>query len=268
MSPRTELTSRQERILHFVEAFRSEHGYPPSIREIGEYFGIRSTNGVSDHLRALERKGFLQRTEHQPRSLQLVQGQATGSAHIDRRQRKLHAVPRDGASRDRTADTTAELPARRYVPDAAEQHGVARLRNADVATVRVPLLGRVAAGAPVLAFEESDQSLAIDAFLLGGPGQVFALKVIGESMIEAGIHDGDYLFVRRRDEGRAGEIVVVIIDGEATCKRFYPEGDRVRLQPENRHMAPIIVHRSEYRDVMLVGKVVGLYRVVDPYRKA
>jgi repressor LexA len=267
MSPRTELTSRQERILHFVEAFRSEHGYPPSIREIGEYFGIRSTNGVSDHLRALERKGFLQRTEHQPRSLQLVQGQATASANHERRPRRLHVVHHDTAPLD-TSDTTAELPVRRYVPDAAGLHDASRLRDADVATVRVPLLGRVAAGAPVLAFEESDQSLAIDAFLLGGPGQVFALKVVGESMIEAGICDGDYLFVRRRDEGRPGEIVVVIVDGEATCKRFYPEGDRVRLQPENRHMAPIIVHRSEYRDVMLVGKVVGLYRVVDPYRKA
>jgi repressor LexA len=193
-----------------------ERGYPPTIREIGEEMDIRSTNGVNDHLKALERKGFLTRGEQQSRSL---------------------------------------VPTRR-----------ARLvlglgRKADPNMVEVPLLGRVAAGAPILAQQHIEDTVRIDSFLLGGSGrEVFALRVKGQSMIEDGIHDGDFIFVRKTPSASPGDIVVALIDDEATVKRFYPEGDRVRFQPANKDMKPIYVAKSEFRQTMILGKVVGVYR--------
>lgn len=221
-----ELTSRQQSILDFVVQYQEEHSFPPSMREIGEFFGIRSTNGVSDHLRALERKGFLNRSGHMSRSLQVVR------------------EPLD----DRP-------PVRRMLPDLGLGYPPTQEGQ-----VRVPVLGKVAAGLPILAVEEAEDSLVIDSFLLGGPGEVFALRVVGQSMIDAGIFPDDFLFVKRRPQARSGEIVVVVIDGEATVKRWFPEGDRIRLQPENRTMEPIYINRSDFKTANLIGSVVGVYR--------
>jgi repressor LexA len=215
-----ELTPRQQNILDFVSEFTGQHGFPPSIREIGEFFGIRSTNGVSDHLRALERKGFLQRSGHLSRSLQVVRDESD---------------------------------------DAPRSQAVVRAPTASN-EVRVPILGRIAAGQPQLAVEQADDALVIDAWMLGGHKEVFGLRVVGESMIEAGILPGDFLFVRRRATAAPGEIVVAMVDGEATVKRWFPEGDRIRLQPENRHMQPIYVRKQDFRPVDLLGTVVGIYR--------
>jgi repressor LexA len=131
----------------------------------------------------------------------------------------------------------------------------------DASLVEVPLLGKVAAGAPLLATENMEDSVRIDSFLLGGGGrEVFALRVKGESMIEDGIYDGDYLFVRKAPSATPGEIVVALIEDEATVKRFYPEGDRIRFQPANRTMKPIYVQKSEFRSTMILGVVIGVYR--------
>lgn len=230
-TPRTSLTPRQQNILDFVSEFQGDHGFPPSIREIGEFFGIRSTNGVSDHLRALERKGFLSKTGNQSRSLQVVRE----------------------AGDDRP-------PTRRTVPIGGTEHG------ASDNEVRVPLLGKVAAGQPLLAVEEAEDTLVIDSYLLGGhrnaagKSEVFGLRVVGESMIEAGILPGDFLFVKRRSTANPGDIVIAMIEGEATVKRWFPEGDRIRLQPENRTMKPIYVRREDFRQCDLLGTVVGIYR--------
>lgn len=227
VTPRTTLTPRQQNILDFVAEFQGDHGFPPSIREIGEFFGIRSTNGVSDHLRALERKGFLSKTGNQSRSLQVVRE----------------------AGDERP-------PTRRAVPSAPSNDN----------EVRVPLLGRVAAGQPLLAVEEAEDSLVIDSYLLGGlrngagETEVFGLRVVGESMIEAGILPGDFLFVKRRSTANPGDIVIAMIEGEATVKRWFPEGDRIRLQPENRTMKPIYIRREDFRQCDLLGTVVGIYR--------
>jgi repressor LexA len=211
-----ELTERQREILSFIVRETENRGFPPTIREIGEEMDIRSTNGVNDHLKALERKGYLLRGEQQSRSL---------------------------------------VPTKR----ARLVLGLGPKRDANL--VEVPLLGRVAAGAPLLATENVEDSVRIDSFLLGGSGkEVFALRVKGESMIDDGIHDGDYLFVRKTPAATAGEIVVALIEDEATVKRYYPEGDRVRFQPANRTMKPIYVHRSEFRSTMILGVVVGVYR--------
>ena len=212
-----ELTDRQKEILNFILRTSEERGYPPTIREIGEEMEIRSTNGVNDHLKALERKGFLTRGEQQSRSL--------------------------------VATKRARLVL-----------GLGARKN-DPTRIEVPLLGNVAAGAPILAQQNPEDTVRIDSFLLGGNGrEVFALRIKGSSMIEDGIHDGDYIFVRKAPLAVPGEIVVALIEDEATCKRFYPEGDRIRFQPANKDMSPIYVEKSDFRQTMILGKVVGVYR--------
>ena len=214
-----ELTERQKEILGFILRESELRGFPPTIREIGEEMDIRSTNGVNDHLKALERKGYLTRGEQQSRSL----------VPTKRARMVLGLGPRK-----------------------------------DPNLVDVPLLGRVAAGAPLLATENVEDSVRIDSFLLGGSGkEVFALRVKGESMIEDGIYDGDYLFVRKTPQAHAGDIVVALIEDEATVKRYYPENDRIRFQPANKDMQPIYVHRSEFKQTMILGLVVGVYRKMN-----
>ena len=212
-----ELTDRQKEILSFIVKESEERGFPPTIREIGEEMDIRSTNGVNDHLKALERKGYLTRGEQQSRSL---------------------------------------VPTKR----ARLVLGV-RASGRDPNMIDVPLLGRVAAGAPLLAVENVEDSVRIDSFLLGGVGkEVFALRVKGQSMIDDGIHDGDFIFVKKTPSAHPGEIVVALIDDEATVKRYYPEGDRIRFQPANKDMEPIYVKKTDFRQTQILGLVVGVYR--------
>ena len=131
----------------------------------------------------------------------------------------------------------------------------------DANMVEVPVLGRVAAGAPILAQENIEDTVRIDSFLLGGSGkEVFALRVKGNSMIEAGIHDGDFIFVKKAPSATPGEIVVALIEDEATVKSFHPEGDRIRFQPHNKTMEPIYVSKSDFKQTMILGRVVGVYR--------
>jgi repressor LexA len=124
----------------------------------------------------------------------------------------------------------------------------------------IPILGKVAAGQPILAVENATDSVRVDRVLIGGHKEVFGLRIVGESMIEDGIFDGDYVFVKKTPTAHPGDIVVAMIDGEATVKRYYPEGDRIRFQPANSNMAPIIVRRSEFKSVDIIGIVVGIYR--------
>src|SRR5205823_1574841 len=223
------LTDRQEKILSFIKKSIQDQGYPPTIREIGEHFGIRSTNGVNDHLKALERKGYLVRGELKSRALSVIEG-GRGGAPVRPMSRlargELHAAP-----------------------------------DLDGNVVEVPVVGKVAAGAPILAQENITDHVRIDSFLLGDAARkVFALKVSGDSMIGDGILDGDYIFVRKQLQAAPGEIVVALIEDEATVKRYYPEGDRVRFQPSNPRLKPIYVARDEFRETQIIGVVVGVYR--------
>lgn len=129
----------------------------------------------------------------------------------------------------------------------------------DVNTIDVPILGNVAAGLPILAEENRDGSLLLGRDMLPGDGPTFALRVRGESMIEEGIHDGDYVIVRQQQTARNGEMVVALIDGEATVKFFFREGSRIRLQPAHPTMPPIFVDSTQ--DAAIQGKVVGVFRV-------
>lgn len=220
------LTDRQREVLECIQEAISETGYPPTIREIGDRLGIRSTNGVNDHLKALERKGYLERDTSKSRAMLL------------------------------TERALRELPASR-----ASEGQLERWRET---VAKVPMLGRIAAGPPMQAIAQSDSSLALDLEMLGmrsGEG-LFALQVSGESMIEAGILDGDLIFVKRQEQASRGEMVAVMVDGAATVKRYYPEGDRIRLQPENSSMEPIWVRADEARETLILGRVVGVWRRV------
>jgi repressor LexA len=202
--PGSGLTDRQREVLDFITDSIRKRGYPPTLREIGSHFGIRSTNGVNDHLRALEKKGFLHREDLKSRALRPL-------------------VSEEG-----------------YVD--------------------VPVLGKVAAGQPLLAVQNYEDTVKIDRFFIGQSREVFALRVKGDSMIEDGIFDGDYVFIRKQIQASPGEIVVAMIGDEATVKRYYPEGDSIRFQPANATMAPIIVRRRDFRSVNLLGVVIGVYR--------
>src|SRR5580765_2636675 len=196
MQTSTELTARQREIWTFVLDYSDRHGYPPTVREIGEAVGLASPSTVHAHLANLERAGLLRRDPTKPRALDLI-----------------------GHRRE----SRAEEPA---APDLAKQ----------------PLLGQIAAGGPLLAEENIEDELAVPEPL--GRRADFLLRVKGESMIGAGILDGDILVVQRAQEARNGEIVVALAGDdesadEATVKTFYREAGRIRLQPENELFEPI-----------------------------
>ncbi|GIK17001.1 MAG: LexA repressor [Planctomycetota bacterium] len=202
-----EPTPRQREILVWVKAFIRDHGMPPTVREIGDAFGIKSSS-VFHLLKELERKGYLERGELGARSL-IVKG-------------------------------------RKRVPCGCEE---------------VPVVGRIAAGCPAEAIEHDAGTLHVNKEMLRGRGG-FALKIVGDSMVEAGILDGDYVIIRKQETAEDGDVVVALIEDEATLKRFYREGEGVRLEPANSRMQPIHVRTGEFR---IQGKVVGVQRHIDRF---
>jgi len=205
------LTARQQEIWNYLVEYVDRHGYPPTVREIGEEVGLASPSTVHAHLANLERAGLLRRDPTQPRALELI-------------------------GRER----------REAAPAAAEARDVARL----------PLVGAIAAGGPMLAEQDIEEYVPMPATTKGD----FLLRVKGESMIEAGILDGDLVIVQRAQDARNGEIVVALAGDdesadEATVKTFYREKSRVRLQPENSSMEPIYAAH-----VQILGRVVGVFR--------
>jgi repressor LexA len=198
------LTKRQQEIFDFVKRYRSEHGYPPTVRDIGKAIGLTSSSTVHAHLANLERLGVLRRDPTKPRAIEVLVDKAKAAA----------------------------------------------------ATSGLPLVGRVAAGQPVLADENIEEYVAVPPIAGGDDGQ-FVLRVQGDSMKDVGIYEGDHVIVRSQDTADNGEIVVALVGEEATVKRFFREKDHVRLQPENEAMEPI---RS--RNVQVLGRVVGVCRRV------
>lgn len=195
MSPK-ELTSRQSDILEYIYDYARECGYPPTIRQIGDQFGIKSPNGVADHLKALERKGEIRLHANTARGIELLNPPERG----------------------------------------------------------LPIVGRVAAGAPILAAENIDDYLTLER-IFPIDGKCFALTVKGDSMVEEGIHDGDIVVVRPQQTAKNGDIVVAILDEEATVKKFYKEKSAIRLEPANKKYSPIISKNVEVR-----GLVIGVIR--------
>ncbi|AUX23687.1 ArsR family transcriptional regulator [Sorangium cellulosum] len=225
------LTERQQQVLHYIRQSISERGYPPTLREIGAHMGIRSTNGVNDHLRALERKGYLTREDMKSRALRPRDLDGEGAGGGDPLRSALVGGGGDAPANDQEDDL-----------------------------VEIAVVGRIAAGLPILAEEHVLDTVRIERTLVRGGREVFGLRVTGDSMIEAGIFSGDYIFVRRQLTAQRGDIVVALIGDEATVKYFFPEKDYVRFQPANAAMAPILVRASDFKPAMLLGVVVGVYR--------
>jgi len=199
----SKISERRRKILEFIKDEVDAKGYPPSVREIGEAVGLRSSSTVHGHLTRLEELGYIRRDPSKPRAIEVLED--------------------DNAPRARAFE--------------------------------VPVLGRVTAGAPILAVENIEEYLPVPKDFIDHE-DVFILRVKGDSMIEAGILDRDYVLVSQQDMAMNGDIVVALLNGEeATVKRFYHEGDRIRLQPENSTMEPIYSN-----DVAILGKVVGVFR--------
>jgi repressor LexA len=229
-------------VLDYIRQSISDRGYPPTLREIGAQMGIRSTNGVNDHLRALERKGYLTREDMKSRALRPV---------------RMESEPLFG----RTAtDDTAGTSEHASVSADAFGSTLGSAPANDDELVEVNILGRVAAGLPLFAEEQVIDTVRIDRGLLKGGREIFGLRVHGDSMIDAGIFNGDYIFVKKQLTAQRGEIVVALIGDEATVKYYFPEKDYVRFQPANKTMAPILVRAVDFRPTMLLGVVVGVFR--------
>lgn len=218
------LKEREQKILDYMKEEIRLKGYPPTVREICSALNIKSTSTAHKDIDSLVKQGYIKKDPSKPRALMVVDSGPDSAA--DALPKSDHSTPyTDGVSQ-------AEV-------------------------VEVPVIGRIAAGTPILAEQNIEDSFPVPARFIGS-GTNFMLTVRGESMIEAGIMDGDYILVEQQQSARNGEIVVAMVDGfesEATVKTFYREADHIRLQPENATMSPIIV-----KDAKILGKVKGVFR--------
>ena len=206
------LSKRQAAIYDYIRTYTEDHGYPPSVREIGSAVGLKSPSTVHMHLKALEELSLIRRDPKKPRTIDVTKSQDDSP--------KLGTVVEDlGAN-----------------------------------TTSLPLVGRVAAGMPILAEQNIEENLVLPTSIVGDASS-FVLRVHGDSMINAGIFNGDYIIVKEQQDAHNGEIVVALVGDSATVKTFYREKDRVRLQPENDAMQPIYV-----TDPVILGKVTALIR--------
>lgn len=214
------LKERERKILEYMKSEIKTKGYPPTVREICTAVGIKSTSTAHKDIESLVRQGFLKKDPSKPRALMVVEKKEESET----------------AYAESASDSVVE-------------------ERDDI--VDIPVVGRVAAGTPILAEQNIEDSFPVPARYAAG-GTSYMLRVRGDSMIEAGIFDGDLILVQQQETARNGEIVVAMIDGfesEATVKTFYRESDHIRLQPENPTMSPIIV-----KDVKILGKVKGVFR--------
>lgn len=216
--PRAGISKRQQQAYEFICHFTASHGYPPSVREIGNAIGLSSPSTVHSHLHKLEEAGYIRRDPNKPRTIEI-----TGPG----------------------------------APDVSQPNEVDVTQDLDANVISLPLVGRVAAGTPILAEQNVEEVLTLPTSVVGDSSS-FVLRVRGESMINAGIYDGDYIVVREQRDARNGEIIVALIDDSATVKTFYREKDRIRLQPENDAMEPIYV-----KNPTILGRVTALVRSIS-----
>lgn len=210
------ITKRQQQAFDFICTFTAAHGYPPSVREIGSAIGLSSPSTVHSHLHKLEEAGYIKRDPNKPRTIEICE---------------------DAKTRAKQSPKLAEVK-----------------QDVNTNTVTLPLVGRVAAGLPILAEQNVEEVMTLPTNVVGDSSS-FILRVRGESMINAGIFDGDYIVVREQHDAHNGEIVVALIEDSATVKTFYREKDRIRLQPENDTMEPIYATNPT-----ILGRVTGLFR--------
>ena len=226
------LKEREKKILTYMKAEIKTKGYPPTVREMCGALGIKSTSTAHKDLASLERKGYIRKDISKPRAIEILDFEPENN--LD--QRNMHYEEEKNADPSRNPQT----------------------ERADV--LEIPVVGRVAAGAPILAEQNVEDTFPVPAQYVHS-GNHFMLTVHGDSMIEAGIFDGDYILVRQQNTAVNGDMVVAMIDGfesEATVKTFYKENGHIRLQPENQAMSPIIVD-----DVTILGLVKGVFRYLS-----
>ena len=212
------LTTRQKQILKYITKQIQTNGYAPSVREIGKAVGLSSTATVHSYLKKLEELGYIKKENQKGRTLRIL-----------KQEDEFYDASKLAKNSQKAFFNKKEL-------------------------VDVPLVGKITAGSPILAVQNITDTFPIPIDIVGN-SMSFMLVVSGESMIEAGILDGDFILVRRQSVAENGEIVVALIDDEATVKTFYKEADHIRLQPENSTMDPIIVP-----DCQILGKVIGVFR--------
>ena len=220
---KNKISKRQQSIYDFICEYTKSHGYPPSVREIGTAVGLASPSTVHMHLKSLEEKGYIHRDQNKPRTIELVEQGNHGN--------DSSANGGDDALATVTSDPNTNL-------------------------ITLPLVGRVAAGTPILAQQNVEEMLTLPTSVVGDASS-FILRVAGVSMINAGIFDGDYIVVKEQHDAHDGEIVVALIDDSATVKTFYHDDGCIRLQPENDQMDPIYV-----KDPIILGKVTALIRTL------
>lgn len=212
------ITTKQEEILNCIHQALLTKGYPPSIREICQAIGLKSSSTVHGHLSRLEKAGYIRRDKDKPRAIEIIHPKYS----------------------------TSHRQENNIVPIPMHQHEM----------VDIPILGKVAAGVPLLAVSNIEDYLSLPLhFLSKTNSNLFILEVKGDSMIDIGIYSGDYVIVGQQNTARDRDIVVALIDDSATVKTYYKEKDHIRLQPENSTMDPILV-----KDVTILGKVISLFR--------
>ena len=210
-----ELTDRQQEILSFIEQFRDENGYPPTLRQIGKQFDISSTFGVKRHMDALVKKGYI-----------LIESNASRGITVLSNFESIPLSPGFG--------------------------------DIEKYFKRIPVIGRVAAGVPITAIENHEGDVVVDPAMLRNYQTCFALKVKGDSMINAGIFEKDYVIVAAQNFAKHDDIVVALIDDEATVKRYWQKNDEIKLIPENDNYQPIEIMNKEIFHI--AGKVIGVIR--------
>jgi repressor LexA len=220
-----ELTPKQEKVFSFLKDYLLEKGFPPTLREIASHFGLKGPKAPQKTLTILERKGYIRKVPGGSRAIEIL------GTVLERR---------------------SGLPYRmRVISHPA-------YRRAGEPTFPIPIVGRVRAGEPILAVENIEGYINFDRSLVSSR-DVFLLRVVGDSMIEAHIQDGDFALVKPQPNAENGEIIVALIEDEATIKRIFQKRDLIRLEPANPQMEPIVVKKGE-KKVTIVGKVVGIFR--------
>ena len=227
------LTPRQRRVLDVIRDAVERRGYPPSMREIGEAVGLTSSSSVSHQLATLERKGFLRRDPNRPRAIEVRHPDAGATRELDTRRHRGGSPDRSEVEHDATGSGDAR-PAAAYVP----------------------VIGRIAAGGPLLAEQAVEDVFPLPRQVVG-EGTLFLLQVVGESMIDAAICDGDWVVVRQQQVADNGDIVAAMIDGEATVKTFKRRDGHVWLMPHNPAFAPI-----DGDQATILGRVTAVLRRV------
>lgn len=260
MEPKKKLTARQEEIYSYIRSRLSDGKLPPTVREIGEHFNISSTNGVRSILSALIKKGYIKRSPKLSRGLELTpQTTSDNSGNFgnsdqpsDDNDNSTHSGGVSHSQRNDSGNSFIKgnsIQPARVNPDPQAPN-----------TIEIPIIGRVAAGSPIMAVQNLEGTVVVDKDFLMARGDVFALKVQGDSMIEAGIFDGDLVFAKQQNTAEKGEMVVAQVEDEATVKYFRPESDHIMLDPANAQYRPI--HVSQDKQFSIAGKVIGVLRRV------